>query len=76
MGKKAINLDAVSVPCVPFKLGGYSVSHRNGHASVRIDQESYKRLKVYLTDLAPRRSVEHMIEELSAGGQNRPVVGG
>ena len=48
---------------VPFKLGGYSVSHRNGHASVRIDQEAYKRLKVYLTDLAPRRSVEHMIEE-------------
>ncbi len=48
---------------VPFKLGGYSVSHRNGHASVRIDQEAYKRLKVYLTDLASRRSVEHMIEE-------------
>ena len=48
---------------VPFKLGGYSVSYRNGHASVRIDQESYMRLKVYLTDLAPRRSVEHMVGE-------------
>lgn len=48
---------------VPFKLGGYSVSHRNGHASARIDQEAYKRLKVYLSDLAPRRSVEHTIEE-------------
>ena len=48
---------------VPFKLGGYSVSHRNGHASVRIDQETYKRLKAYLVDLAPRRSVGHMIEE-------------
>ena len=47
----------------PFKLGGYSVSYRSGHASVRIDQESYRRLKVYLTDLAPRRSAEHMIEE-------------
>lgn len=46
-----------------FKLGGYSVSYRNGHASVRIDQETYKRLKTYLVDLAPRRSVEHMIEE-------------
>lgn len=48
---------------VPFKLGGYSVSHRNGHASVRIDQETYRRLKVYLTDLAVRRSTEHMAEE-------------
>ena len=48
---------------VPFKLGGYSVSHRNGHASVRIDQETYKRLKAYMVDLAPRRSVEHMVEE-------------
>jgi hypothetical protein len=48
---------------VPFKLGGYSVSYRNGHASVRINQESYRRLKVYLTDLAVRRSAEHMAEE-------------
>ena len=44
-------------------LGGYSVSYRNGHASVRIDQETYKRLKAYLVDLAPRRSVEAMVEE-------------
>jgi len=48
---------------VPFKLGGYSVSYRNGHASVRIERETYRRLKVYLIDLAPRRSVEHMAEE-------------
>ena len=48
---------------VPFKLGGYSVSHRNGHASVRISQESYKRLKAYLVDLAPRRTAEHMAGE-------------
>ena len=33
------------------------------HASARIDQKRYRRLKVYLTDLAPRRSAEHMIEE-------------
>ena len=46
---------------VPIKFGGYSVSYRNGHASVRIDQETYKGLKAYLVDLAPRRSVEHMI---------------
>ena len=48
---------------MPYKLGGYSVSFRNGHASVRISQESYKRLKAYLTSLATRRSVEHMAEE-------------
>ena len=48
---------------VPIKCGGYSVSYRTGHASVRIDQETYKRLKVYLTDLAPRRSAERMAEE-------------
>ncbi len=48
---------------VPFKLGGYSVSQRNGCASVRIDQETYKGLKAYLVDLGPRQSVEHMIEE-------------
>ena len=48
---------------VPFRLGGYSVSYRNDHASVRIAQESYKGLRAYLTDLAPRRSVEAMIEE-------------
>ncbi len=48
---------------VPFKHGGYAVTHRNGHASVRIDRETYKRLKAYLVDLAPRRSAEHMAEE-------------
>ncbi len=48
---------------VPFGLGGYTISYRNGHASVRIDQETYKRLKGYLVDLAPRRAAEHMIEE-------------
>jgi len=48
---------------VPFKLGGYSVSFRNGHASVRIDQETYNRLKAYFLFLAPQRSAEHMAAE-------------
>lgn len=48
---------------VPIKYASYSVSHRGGHASVRIDQDHYRRLKVYLTDLAVRRSAEHMAEE-------------
>ena len=30
---------------VPLKLDGYSVSHRNGHASVCIAQETHRRLK-------------------------------
>lgn len=45
---------------VPFKHGGYAITHRNGHASVRIDRETYKRLKAYLVDQAPRRSAAHM----------------
>ncbi len=49
---------------VPFKLGGYSVSFRNGHASVRIDQETYKRLKAYFTELALRRPADVVAEEL------------
>jgi hypothetical protein len=50
---------------VPFKHGGYVITHRNGHASVRIDRETYKRLKAYLIDLAPRRSAEHMANGVS-----------
>ena len=44
-------LNAAASPSLsePLKLGGYSVSYRNSHASVHIDQETYKRLKVYLT---------------------------
>ena len=49
---------------VPFKLGGYSVSFRNGHASVRIDQETYKRLKAYFAELALRRPADVVAEEL------------
>lgn len=49
---------------VPFKLGGYSVSFRNDHASVRIDQETYNRLKAYFTELALRRPADVVAEEL------------
>jgi len=48
----------------PFKLGGYSVSYRNGHASVRIDGETYGRLKAYFAELAVRRSTQVVAEEL------------
>ncbi|RUL83549.1 hypothetical protein [Tautonia sociabilis] len=41
---------------VPIKFGGYAVSHRGGHACVRIEREQYNLLKSYLVDLATRRS--------------------
>lgn len=47
----------------PIKFSGYSVSHRGGHPHVRIERETYKRLKAYLVDLAIRRSTEHMTKE-------------
>lgn len=49
---------------VPIKYGGYDLSFRNGHASVRIQRENYQRLKAHLIELAPRRSVERMAHEL------------
>lgn len=48
---------------VPIKYAGYSLSYRNGHASVRIDRETCQRLEVYLAALAPQQCVEDMIEE-------------
>ena len=42
----------------PIKFGGYSVSHRNGHPHVRIDQSRYLELKAFFSDLAIHRSKE------------------
>ena len=39
----------------PIRVGGYAISHRGGHASVRIDQRRYQELKAYLVDLAKHR---------------------
>lgn len=46
-----------------LKYGGYSVSHRGGHASVRIEREEYKLLKSYFLDLATRRRIEVLEDE-------------
>jgi hypothetical protein len=46
---------------VPIKYAGYSVSHSNGRANVRMDRATYRQALADLTDLALRRSVEHMI---------------
>ncbi len=48
------------------KLGGHSVSFRNGHASVRIDQETYNQLRANLTELSVRRSVEALVAEFQS----------
>ena len=48
---------------VPIKFAGYAISYRNGHPSVRIDLEEYKRLKAYLVELACHRSAESLAEE-------------
>lgn len=47
----------------PLRFGGYSISFRGGHASVRVQAEEYSRLKAYLVDLAVRRSREALMQE-------------
>lgn len=43
---------------VALKFSGYSVSHRGGHPSVRIEREEFKRIKAQLLELACHRSAE------------------
>lgn len=40
----------------PLRYGGYSLSHRGGHAHVRIEQRTFQALKAYFLELAVRRS--------------------
>jgi hypothetical protein len=42
----------------PIKFAGYAISHRNGHACVRIERAEYLQLKAWFLDLSCRRSVE------------------
>jgi hypothetical protein len=44
----------------PLKFAGYSISHRGGHACVRIEQNTFNELKAYLLDHAVHRSKEHL----------------
>lgn len=50
----------------PIRFRGYSISYRNGHPHVRIEQGEYKRLKAYFLDLAVHRSAEHLGRALGA----------
>ena len=49
----------------PIRFRGYSMSYRNGHPHVRIEQEEYKRLKAYFLELALHRSAERLGSELA-----------
>ena len=51
---------------VPIKFHGYSVSYRNGHASVRIERERFKELKAYFLEIATRRPPEALTREIDA----------
>lgn len=42
----------------PIRFGGYAVSYRGGHASVRIDLRRYLELKAYFLELARHRRSE------------------
>jgi len=48
----------------PIRFQGYSISYRNGHPHVRIEQEEYKRLKAYFVNLAAHRTAERLVVEL------------
>lgn len=50
---------------VPLKYGGYAVSFRNGHASVRIDRETYRELKAYYVERAAHRPPNVLAGELT-----------
>lgn len=41
---------------VPIKFAGYAMSFRGGHASVRIEQNAYRRLKSTLVEMAAQRA--------------------
>ena len=51
----------------PIRVGVYAVSHRGGHASVRIEQREYLKQKAYLVELAKHRrkeTIEAQFEKL------------
>lgn len=49
----------------PIKFAGYAVSHRNGHACVRIERAEYLQLKAWFLDLACRRSADALASEFA-----------
>jgi hypothetical protein len=45
---------------VPIKFCGYSISYRDGHPHVRIEQSRYLGLKAYFSDIAVHRAKESL----------------
>ncbi|MCC7291836.1 MAG: hypothetical protein IT449_07235 [Phycisphaerales bacterium] len=50
---------------VAIRYAGYSMSHRNGRASVRIAPDEYTRLKAYFLELACHRPVDALSAEFT-----------
>jgi hypothetical protein len=48
----------------PFKFASYAVSHRAGHAHVRIEAQTFRDLKAYFDELATKRSAEWLGQAL------------
>jgi len=51
---------------VPLKVGGYSISSKQGRAVVRIEREECRALKAYFLSLAVHRSAGFLADEFSA----------
>ena len=51
------------VTTVPICYGGYSITYRNGHASVRIEKKHYSQLRAWFLYLAVHRSAENLTNE-------------
>ena len=50
----------------PIKFAGYAMSHRDGHACIRIERAEYLQLKAWFLDLACRRSADALAAEFRA----------
>lgn len=49
---------------VPFKFAGYSISHKSGHAHVRIEKKRYLELKAYFLEQATRQNTTDLEQEM------------
>lgn len=60
---------------VPIKVGGYSLSVRNGRVSVRLEPGEYRRLKAWFLERACHRSAESLAADFAGVGLQpfRPV---
>lgn len=47
----------------PIRYRGYSVSHRQGHVHVRIELDTYRRLKAHFVDIATSRTKDKLVME-------------